>query len=97
MVDSAEVILIYSENIEGQIPSAVTNTNGNVSNTTLNERDVWTGKGMVVKQLQNGNQRLIMDSKSSQTFRWEKAPATAFGKAFVKAFVAANVPLKENK
>lgn len=88
--EDAEVILIYSEEVEGEVYGATTTQSGNVAHTTARERDRWTGKGIVVKPLPNGGQRLIMDSSNSQVSFLQNAPATSFGKAFMKAYVRAN-------
>ncbi len=96
-LEDAEVILIYSEAVEGEITGATTTKRGNVSRTTIGERDRWTGKGIVVKQLPNGNHRLIMDSTDSQVSFLQNAPATSFGKAFMKAYVNANADTREKK
>jgi hypothetical protein len=88
--EDAEVILIYSEVIEGYGAGATTTRSGETAHTTIREIDEWIGKGIVVKQLSNGKQRLIMDSTSSQVFLWEKTPATSFGRAFMKAYLKAN-------
>jgi hypothetical protein len=92
-MEDAEVILIYSEAVEGEITGATTTRTASGSRTTIGERDRWTGKGIVVKPLPNGNQRLIMDSSSSQVSFLQNAPATSFGSAFMKAYVKANPDL----
>ena len=96
-LEDAEVILIYSEIVEGEITGATTTHAGNVSRTTVGERDKWTGKGIVVKPLPSGNQRLIMDSTNSQVSFLQNAPATSFGKAFMKAYVNANADIIKKK
>lgn len=95
--EDAEVILIYSEEVEGEVYGATTTNSGNVAHTTVRQRDRWTGKGIVVKPLADGNQRLIMDSTSSQVSFLQNAPATSFGKAFMKAYVKANADTYKKK
>jgi hypothetical protein len=50
----------------------------------------WKGRGLVVKPLSDGKYRLLMDSNHSQVTRFQKAPATAFGREFMKAYVRVN-------
>ena len=50
----------------------------------------WKGRGLVVKPLSDGKLRLLMDSNNSQVSRFQNAPATSFGRAFMKAYVRAN-------
>lgn len=50
----------------------------------------WKGRGLVLKPLNDGKYRLLMDSNHSQVTRFQKAPATAFGGEFMKAYVRAN-------
>ncbi len=50
----------------------------------------WKGRGLVVKPLSNGTHRLLMDSNRSQRLRFQSAPATSFGREFIKAYIRAN-------
>jgi len=95
--ENAEVILIYSEEIESQISGAVTNKIGNTPVTTVNRRKEWIGKGIVVKPLPDGKQRLIMDSTNSQVNAFQDAPATSFGHDFIKAYIKANASVTDKK
>ena len=54
-------------------------------------------KELCVKPLPNGNQRIIMDSTNSQVSFLQNAPATSFGKAFMKAYVNANADTIKKK
>jgi hypothetical protein len=51
----------------------------------------WKGRGLVVKPLSDGKYRLLMASNSSQVSWLQNAPATSFGREFMKAYVRANI------